>query len=178
MTSISHTTTKTPPSAPVSPAVAAANKTLKMLLLSNDVTQAISSQSSSYVPPTAKQMLSTLWALFDVNGANTINLKDVQQAVAAEGGKPSDANALWAQFSINKSGTVNAAQFIDNAYLVQGIASNLPAVQAAVKTIQQQAGPGTSNDLLGTFFGAGGSGSIISDVGGGNMRATLINILG
>lgn len=164
-------------SAYASSSLGIAGNTMTQLLTSNDVTQALSTQSSTYLPPTTDQVFSTLWALFDVNGANTINEKDVQQAVLAEGGKPSQANALWAQLDPSGNGSISATAFITNKYLSQALPANLPAVQASVKTIQQQAGPGTSTDLLGSFLSEGGSGSLISDVGGGDNTTTLMDIL-
>lgn len=133
--------------------VGIAGNTLTQLLTSSDVTQALSTQASIYQPTTTNRVYSTLWALFDVKGTHTINQKDVQQAVLAEGGKPGQANALWAQLDPSGKGSISAVAFITNKYLAQALPANLPAVQASVKTIQQNVGPSTSTDLLGTFVG-------------------------
>ena len=176
MVSVSSKTTATPASTtPVSPAVKAANKTLSMLIQSKDMTQALSTQSSSYLPPTTKQILSTLWAMFDTKGgkATSISKQDVQAAVLAEGGKPSDANALWAQMDTSGKATLNAGDFAFNKYLTQAIPTQLAAVQAAVKTIQQQQGPASGSTVLDGFITVGGSGSIISYVGNGSSSVNI-----
>ena len=143
MTSVSNTAKTPAPSAPVTPAVAAANKTLNLLLKSSDVTQALSTQSSHYLPATSGQVLSTLWALFNTSGSHTINKATVQQGVLAEGGTPGAANALWAQLDPNGNSSISAEAFVTNKYLTQAVTANLKTVQTAVATIQQQAGPGT-----------------------------------
>ena len=176
MVSVSSKSTATSASTtPVTPAVKAANKTLTMLIQSKDMTQALSSQSSKYLPATAKQVLSTLWAMFDTKGgkATTISKQDVQAAVLAEGGKPSDASALWAQMDPTGKATLNAGDFAFNKYLTQQIPTQLKAIQDAVTQIQQQQGPASGSTVLDGFITVGGSGSTISYVGNGSASVNI-----
>ena len=176
MVSVSSKSTATPASTTlVTPAVKAANKTLAMLIQSKDMTQALSSQSSKYLPATTKQVLSTLWAMFDTKSgkATTISKQDVQAAVLAEGGKPSDASALWAQMDPTGKPTMNAADFAFNKYLTQQIPAQLTTLQTAIAKIQQQQGPASGSTVLDGFITVGGSGSIISNIGNGSASVNI-----
>ncbi len=154
MTSISNISS-TPPtsSAPVDPQLTKANKALTMILTSTDVVQALSTQSSTYVPPSTNQVLSTLWAVFDIKG-NTVTKDDVQKAVIAEGGQPSDATALWAHLDPNNTPSINAKDFVNNTFVLQGVQSNLSAINASVLKVQQIS-TGSSNSVLDQFAGTG-----------------------
>lgn len=149
MTSISGTS-PSPSAPPPDPILTRANKMLKTMLTSTDMIQALATQSSIYVPPNSKQILSTLWAMFDPNNTSTITKDSVQQAVIAEGGLPSDANALWSQMDPTHKGFLNAGDFITNNYLLQHIPPNTPAMLTSVKNVQQM-NTGKSNTILDAF---------------------------
>jgi hypothetical protein len=162
--------------------VGQADKAMTLLLTSNDVVSALSTQSSTYVPPTANQMFSTLWALFDVNGIKTVSQSDVQKAVIAEGGTVSDANALWKQLAPTGAGSIGATQFISSKFVQGAIVANTAAVDATVSRVQLNSA-GTSNSVLDMF--SSGSANILtgaatgfnnSPVGGPGGYTNLLNL--
>jgi hypothetical protein len=135
---------------PANPVLTRANKALKMLLTSTDVVQALASQSSVYVPPTSKQIMSVLWAMFDVKSISYITKDDVAKAVTAEGGKPSDATALWSQMDPKNKGFINAGDFITNSYLLDQVPPITPKLLESVKNVQQIF-TGKSGSILDAF---------------------------
>jgi hypothetical protein len=140
-----------------------ADKDVNLLLQSNDVLQSLASRSSSYLPPTSAQVLSTLWALLNPNSSTSITESDVEKAIVSEGGKTSEADALWAQIDPNGASAIHAQDFAFNQYLTQAVSANLASLQTSVAQIQQQQGPVDSGSILGAFSALGGS----SDVGSG-----------
>ncbi len=173
MTSISGTPPSTSALPPVSPAVAAANKTLNMLMTSSDVVQALAAQSSRYLPATNNQAMAILWALFNTSGSHNISEADVQQGVQAEGGKPSDASALWKQINPTGQSTISAEDFITNKYLPQAVASAMPAARTAVATYQQQQGPAQGSTVLDSFVSLGGAGDVGGQIGEGTADLSI-----
>jgi hypothetical protein len=162
VSAVSGTSASVPTSSTTSSPTAAADKTLKMLLQSSDLLQAIAAHSQTYLPPTVNLVLSTLWGGINVNSSRTISEKDLQNFVVSEGGKASDTHALWLQLNPPDSNgktasTMNAADFAFNTYLTQGISSNLKSILTSVKDIQQKQGPSTSTSLFSTLDALGGS---------------------
>src|SRR5262245_43322264 len=88
---------------------AMAHKDVNRILQSHEVLQSLASQTSRYLPPTIKQVLSMLWAEFNPDGSRTVKQSDVQKAILGLGGKASEADALWAQLAPNGEKEVNAA---------------------------------------------------------------------
>jgi hypothetical protein len=131
-----------------------AENTMTTLITSNDVIQALSSQSSTYVPPSTNQMLSTLWALFDATGAKTISEASVKQGVLAEGGTASGAQAIWSQLAPGGGASINAAQFISSRFLTTAMTANTQKVQSVVSKVLLS-NTGTSNSVLDKFSSGG-----------------------
>lgn len=162
-----------------SSATGIAGKTMTLLLTSNDVIGALASESSTYVPPTSNQMISDVWALFDVNGTSAITESDVKTAVVAEGGTVGEAEDLWQQLSPSGGSSVNAAQMVKNSFVTSSITANTQDVQSTVAKYQL-ANAGTSNSVLDKFSSAGSdvlngaaSGYSDSPVGGGGYSNDL-----
>jgi len=156
-----------------------AGSTISMLLTSNDVIGGLSAESSTYVPPTADQMASEVWALFDVNGTKAISESDVKTAVVAEGGTVSEAEDLWKQLSPTGAGAVSASQFVEGSFVTSSLTANAVAVQTSVGKYQL-ANTGTSSSVLDEFSSAGAdalagaaSGYNDSPVGGGGYTNDL-----
>jgi hypothetical protein len=156
-----------------------AGKTMSMLLTSNDVIGGLSAESSTYVPPTADQMASEVWALFDVNGTKSISESDVKTAVVAEGGTVAEAEDLWKQLSPSGAGAVGASQFVEGSFVTSSLTANAVAVQTAVGKYQL-ANTGTSGSVLDQFSSNGAdvldgaaSGYNDSPVGGGGYSNDL-----
>lgn len=137
-----------------SSAAGIAENSMSKLLTSNDVIQALASGSSTYAPPTTNQMLSTLWALFDVSGAKTISQSDVKNAVLAEGGTISGANAIWAQLAPKGASSINVSQFITSPFLTAVMTANNQTVQSDVSKVQL-INTGMSNSILDKFSSGG-----------------------
>jgi len=161
-----------------SPAGIAGN-TMTQLLTSNDVVSALSSESSTYVPPTTNQMVSTLFALFDVNGSKTISESGVKTAVLQEGGTANDAKDLWSQLSPTGAPSISAAQLVNSAFVNSALTANTQVVQSDVAKYQL-ANTGTSNSVLDMFsssgadvLGGAASGYNDSPVGNGGASTDL-----
>jgi hypothetical protein len=177
VSAVSRTSALVPTSSNKANPTAVADKALKLLLQSPDMLSSLASQSSIYLPPTNKQILSTLWGMINTSGSRIITQSDLQQLIISEGGKISDARALWAQLNPNgkSTSTIDAQNFAFNQYLTKTISSNLASVQASVKQTQLQQGPSTSSSLLGLFIALGGSGSVISNTG--SSSGNIFNFL-
>ncbi len=131
-----------------------AEKTVQMLMNSTSVLQALASQSTRWTPPTAAQVFSTLWAVFNVNGTKTISKSDVLAGVNAEGGTPQQAEALWAKLDPNNNGAVGATQFVNNGFLADAIQVSLAKTQTNVGNAQL-INSGQSNTVLDAFAKGG-----------------------
>jgi len=140
----------------------AADGALNLLLQDSTFLQSLGSQSSTWVPPTQPQVLSTLWGLINTSGSSQLTKSAVQQAVIAEGGSTSAGDALWKQLSPDNKDSINAGDFATNTYLTTAVTANLTSIQDAVNTQRQQSAgtAGLSNSVLDLFAG-GGSGSVL-----------------
>ena len=159
-----------------------AEKAMSNILLSNDVLQALASQSSTYVPPTTNQVLSTLWAMFNTTGAKTITQDDVKTAVIAENGKPGDALAIWKQLSPKGAPSLSISQFISSPFLTSVMTANKQTVQSVVSQVQL-ANAGTSASMLDKFSSSGASmlsgaasGYNDSPIGSGQSNFNYLNL--
>jgi hypothetical protein len=132
-----------------------ADKALNGLLHDSALLQSLSDQTLKYIPPTTGQVISTLWALTNVNSTDSISKLDLQKAVHNAGGSVGESEALWEYLNPENTQTISAKQFIGASYLNAATTANLNAETDAVELKRIQATTvGSVSNILNIYSGA------------------------
>jgi ABC-type multidrug transport system fused ATPase/permease subunit len=135
-------------------ALKAADKIVDTFLHDKTLLTTLADQSSTYIPPSPKKVMSVLWAMMNAGDDSFIDKSNLKTAVLKAGGGTATADALWAQINPERKSSLSVGDFSVSEYLLNIVTQNLDSIAEAVdQTRKENAAADNVTGLLDMFVG-------------------------